>query len=123
MRTSFRINVAIALVLLLSNCDSADPVFYTINTTVNPSEAGIITPISGSSFEENTGVEFAATPNAGWLFDRWEGDLTGNDNPATVTMHSDINVTAIFIPVLPLEGLLAYYPFPLLYAGRAEVVA
>ena len=88
--------MAIALVLLLSKCDSADPVFYTINTTVNPSEAGTITPISGSSFEENTGIEFAATPNAGWLFVRWEGGLSATQNPVQTVITSDLDVVAIF---------------------------
>jgi uncharacterized repeat protein (TIGR02543 family) len=32
----------------------------------------------------------------GWTFDRWEGDLTGSTNPATITMDADKTVTAVF---------------------------
>src|SRR5690625_6260093 len=32
-----------------------------------------------------------------WLIDRWQGDHTGNSNPANITINSDTDVTAIFI--------------------------
>ena len=37
-----------------------------------------------------------ATPNHGWEFDSWSGDLTGTTNPATLTMTKDMVVTATF---------------------------
>ena len=42
-------------------------------------------------------VTLTAVPAAGWMFDRWEMDLTGSTNPDTVTMSADRNVTAVFV--------------------------
>ena len=36
------------------------------------------------------------TADAGWTFSGWSGDLTGSDDPATVTVHGDMTVTATF---------------------------
>jgi hypothetical protein len=41
-------------------------------------------------------VTLTATADADWRFDTWSGDLTGNANPATLTMTSDKVVTATF---------------------------
>jgi len=41
-------------------------------------------------------VELTAEPNDGWLFERWEGDLTGNQNPDTVVVNKETNITAVF---------------------------
>jgi hypothetical protein len=38
-----------------------------------------------------------AEPDQGWRFDRWEGDLTGDENPAEIVVDSDKNVTAVFV--------------------------
>gem|GEM_PF-4048087 len=111
MKTLRRTSFVVALVLLLSSCDSVDPVFYTFDATVNPPEAGTITPSNGASFEENTTIQLTAQPANLWRFVRWDGDLTANDNPATVTITKDLNITAIFEPIVPLEGLRAYFPF------------
>lgn len=45
----------------------------------------------------NTQVTLTASPGSGWGFDRWEGDLTGNTNPAVLTMDADKDVTAVFV--------------------------
>ena len=51
-------------------------------------------------------VTLTATADPGWLFDRWEGDLTGNVSSQVVSMDADRNVTAIFVPnnALPSVG-------------------
>ncbi|NBC25951.1 MAG: hypothetical protein GVY08_03750 [Bacteroidetes bacterium] len=41
-------------------------------------------------------VELTAEPNDGWLFERWEGDLTGNQNPDTLVVNKETNITAVF---------------------------
>jgi len=42
-------------------------------------------------------VELTATANSGWTFSGWSGDLTGSQNPTTITMDSDKVVNATFI--------------------------
>jgi uncharacterized repeat protein (TIGR02543 family) len=46
-------------------------------------------------------VTLQATPNTGYTFSGWSGDLTGTTNPATLTMDSNKSVTANFIAVAP----------------------
>lgn len=43
-----------------------------------------------------TVIELTAEPDDGWYFDRWEGDLTGSENPATITVDQEKEVTAFF---------------------------
>jgi uncharacterized repeat protein (TIGR01451 family)/uncharacterized repeat protein (TIGR02543 family) len=46
-------------------------------------------------------VELTATANPGWSFDGWSGDLSGSDNPETITMNGDRTVTATFTKLPP----------------------
>jgi LPXTG-motif cell wall-anchored protein len=45
-------------------------------------------------------VNLSCFPESGWAFDHWEGDITGNDNPAFVTIDGNKNVTAVFVESL-----------------------
>jgi uncharacterized repeat protein (TIGR02543 family) len=44
-------------------------------------------------------VQLTATAAAGWEFSGWSGDLSSADNPATITMDDNKNVTANFVAV------------------------
>jgi len=54
-------------------------------------------PWSGE-MELNTVVTLKAYPDVfgGWEFSSWDGDLTGNTNPTTITMGNDKNITVTF---------------------------
>ncbi len=52
------------------------------------------------TFAENTNVELIVTPDTGYQFDGWAGDLTGTDNPATITMDADKNITAVIESII-----------------------
>ncbi len=45
-------------------------------------------------------VELVAEPSENWQFERWELDLTGNENPVTVTVNETTEVRAVFSKVL-----------------------
>jgi hypothetical protein len=47
-------------------------------------------------FDKGETVELAATPNPGYVFLNWSGDISGNENPLTITMDSTIYITANF---------------------------
>ena len=77
---------------------------YTLTVDVSPSGAGTVSlsPTAvGNEYEEDTMVELTASAASGYEFDSWGGDLTGSTNPDTITMDSDMSVTATFseIPV------------------------
>ncbi len=41
-------------------------------------------------------MTLTATPDSGWGFFGWEGDLSGSTNPITLTIDGDKSVTAVF---------------------------
>jgi hypothetical protein len=49
-----------------------------------------------STYNTGTGVELSAVPDAGWGFSGWSGDLSGSNNPESIIMDSDKNITATF---------------------------
>ena len=51
----------------------------------------------GGLFLQGNKVVLTATAGRGWIFDRWTGDLSGSQNPDTLFMDSDKNVTAVFV--------------------------
>src|SRR5690625_4562536 len=82
--------------LLFTNCSTENTPIYTLTTNVNPSEAGSVSPSTGE-YDEGTEVELTATPNEHWVFNGWQGDHSGSENPVTLTMNSDKSITAFFI--------------------------
>ncbi len=100
-QTNFRILKHIFLILLvfpillIIGCPSPPNPgkFYTLTTQVTGQ--GIINP-SGGSYLAGSVITLRAVPSAGWSFDHWEGDLSGNDNPKTITMTANITAIAVF---------------------------
>jgi hypothetical protein len=69
---------------------------YTL--TMSVMGAGTTSPAPGSTvYAENSKVTLAAYPASGWVFDHWEGAVTGSQNPANITVNSDLAVTAVFV--------------------------
>jgi uncharacterized repeat protein (TIGR01451 family) len=50
-------------------------------------------------------VTLTATPEPGWRFVGWDGDVTGHENPLVVTITGDTQITAIFA-----EQMRVYLP-------------
>jgi len=46
----------------------------------------------------NTKTTLTAKPEPGNRFVRWEGDLTGTDNPTEISMDASKRITAVFAP-------------------------
>jgi uncharacterized repeat protein (TIGR02543 family) len=72
------------------------PTSYTLTTSVNPPGAGTVIP-SGGTYGAGTIVTLTATPNLGYTFSSWSGDLSGSTNPAQITMDGYKTVTAVFL--------------------------
>ncbi|MGM0462738.1 MAG: SUMF1/EgtB/PvdO family nonheme iron enzyme [Fibrobacterota bacterium] len=51
-----------------------------------------------SVFFEGEEVVLHAQPSQKYLFSRWEGDLSGRENPLSIEMNDNISVAAIFAP-------------------------
>ncbi len=83
------------LIFLFTQCSTENTPIYSLTTNVNPSEAGEVSPPSGE-YDEGTEVELMATPNEHWVFNGWQEDHTGSENPASIVMDQDKTITAIF---------------------------
>lgn len=89
--------IVLAATFVFVSCKSSNSSkeTYSLQTTVSPSESGSVTPASGS-FDENEQVQLSATANSGWVFKEWNGDLSGSNNPATVTINKNMSINALF---------------------------
>jgi len=68
------------------------------SVTKNPDQA---------SYEAGTVVELTAVPASGWVFSNWSGDLSGSDNPVSVTVNADMNITATFVELPSADNFVA----------------
>lgn len=74
-----------------------EPYEYTLTLTTDPAQGGSIQTVPLPPYYYNDLVTLTAVPSVGYLFDYWTGDLTGNQNPASITMDTDKSVTAVFL--------------------------
>jgi C1A family cysteine protease len=78
---------------------------YTLTTnTVGNGSISLNPP--GGTYCEGTVVTLTATPDANWEFSGWSGDVSGTQNPTTITMNSNKSVTATFTYIPPPQRTL-----------------
>jgi hypothetical protein len=69
-------------------------------TVLTEGEGTVALDPSGGYYDSFTEITLTPTPaNSLWKFDRWSGDITESDNPATISMDEDKEITAIFVSV------------------------
>ena len=66
------------------------------NVTINVNGNGTVTGANTGKYLEGTELTLTATPAEHHDFINWTGDITSTDNPLTITVNSDINITANF---------------------------
>ena len=65
--------------------------------TITAGSGGTTDPSPGTyTYDEGTEVTIKATPNSGYIFVAWSGDVTSTANPITITMDSNKSITANF---------------------------
>ncbi len=70
----------------------------TFSITTNPAINGSISIPSGP-YPENSNIIITATPDSGYVFSSWGGDLAGSPNPARLTMSGNKNIWVNFKPI------------------------
>lgn len=89
----------ILLVILSSfvmvSCSTENTPVYQLTTSANPSEGGSVSPAQGD-YDKGNQVTISAIPNENWVFRQWQGDYSGSQNPASITMDSDKSLVALF---------------------------
>ena len=66
--------------------------------TVNGSNGTVTTVPSGGIYPPATQVNLTASPNFGYAFSNWSGDLVGTAGQTILTMDTTKNITANFVP-------------------------
>ncbi len=68
---------------------------YTLKININGNGTVTKEP-NQETYTYGTLVNVTAVADVGWSFSHWTGDLTGSNNPETIKMTSDKNITAHF---------------------------
>lgn len=71
---------------------------YTLSTGIFPGAGGNVSPASGT-FEYGRTVTLTAIPNQEYLFNGWGGDISGSENPKTITITKNTRVEVSFVAV------------------------
>ena len=64
--------------------------------TTNIEGSGVVSPSGGTVFTGDE-VTLNTYPNAGWVFQGWSGDIVSTENPLSITVTSNLNITATFV--------------------------
>lgn len=92
--TRFFVWPLLCSLLAVASCDPTGG-SSKVNLSVDTEGSGSVDP-SWGRYQTGATITITATPKSGWKFDRWKGDLTGSDNPASVLAMSDLDITAVF---------------------------
>lgn len=88
-----RISV-LALTFIFFSC-SKEIITQKLTVDWTPLNGGSVSPPT-NAFEKGTVVSMVATPAGEYVFKQWSGNLSGTNNPATITMDTDKQVTGVF---------------------------
>ncbi|MGE5494497.1 MAG: MBG domain-containing protein [Burkholderiales bacterium] len=71
---------------------------YKLETNVSPAGSGSVSKDPDvASYWEGRSVKLTANAASGYRFGSWSGDVTGTENPKTISMNGNKSVTANFI--------------------------
>ena len=71
-------------------------VVNTFSLNVTAAHGTVVKNPDNLTYNNGDIVELTATPDSGYEFNSWSGDATGSNNPLTVTMNGNKNITANF---------------------------
>jgi uncharacterized repeat protein (TIGR02543 family) len=76
--------------------ESSSTNIFTLTVNITPEEGGSVIPSQELRLPENEELELLAVNNEGYTFTGWSGFVTSTENPLSVTMTGDIELTANF---------------------------
>jgi hypothetical protein len=79
---------------------------FQLTTAANPANGGTVSPTSGAFFNSGTVVPLTATPNTGFAFSSWTGNVASATSASTtINMTAPQSVTANFTATRPMVNL------------------
>jgi hypothetical protein len=90
----------------------ANPSGYAVDVSTSGSGVVAVSP-DRQQYAYGDDATLTATPDAGWVFTGWSGDITSTVNPLTVSLTSSVAVTANFVSEsdAPVISNVAVTPF------------
>lgn len=76
--------------------DSNSPNMFNISVSVEPENAGSVSPSADTLLLENSDFQLMANPSDGYSFTGWTGSFTSTDNPVFLNMTGNFILTANF---------------------------
>jgi len=96
---------------------TANFMLITYAITMTSDNGSVTYTPSQTPFLQGTEVTLTAKGNLGFAFESWNGDLTGSENPAVITMDDDKTISASYVPAetytvntLSTHGLIVLNP-------------
>lgn len=103
-------STAAVLTLTLNDDTEVQAVFADEGSVPNPSNAegttarlrvdvegaGVVTP-AGGTYDIGSSVTLVATPDVGWQFAGWDGDVSGSSLSIDVLIEKDLTIKALFV--------------------------
>ena len=84
----------LVLSFLLLAC-SKEIIQQKLTVDVTPANSGTVSPPT-NAFERGSVVSLVATPAGEYIFKQWQGGVSGTNNPTSITMDADKQVTGVF---------------------------
>lgn len=101
----------------------------TFTITTNVTNGNVVLSPPGGTYFEGTSVVVHAKPYVGFEFVEWTGDLTGSENPTSIVVDADKNITAVIeeieaytLSVSGTNGSVTVSPLKDLYGPGEAVV-
>ncbi len=76
------------------NGNGGETTTYTVD--VSAADGGSVDPSGSNEYDEGEEIEIEASPNEEYMFTGWTGDVESSDNPLSLTVDQDYELTANF---------------------------
>ena len=72
----------------------------TYTLTANAANGSVSMNPEGGTYNSGAYVTITATPDSGYVFNGWSGDLAGDQNPTLIILNKDKSITALFRQII-----------------------
>jgi len=88
--------IAFSAIFCVNPATAAVGDVYTLTVNVDGTGCSVTQNVTQDTYNFDDVIELTPVAASGWNFSGWSGDLAGTDNPATVTLESNMTITATF---------------------------